>query len=98
MVNSEIQSIFSTLGTSARLHGSKWEGGHLPFAVLHYAHRLMWSMLAMICILGMHVSSLVKDGRVGAGLKTFLEQDCLDGSFACMCSCLLACRETWACA
>ena len=77
MVNSEIQSIFSTLGTSARLHGSKWEGGHLPFAVLHYAHRLMWSMLAMICILGMHVSSLVKDGRVGAGLKTFLEQDYL---------------------
>ena len=32
MVNSEIQAIFSALGISAGLHGSKWEGGHLPFA------------------------------------------------------------------
>jgi len=34
-------------------------------------------MLGMISILGKHVASLVKDGRVGAGLKTFLEQDYL---------------------
>lgn len=51
-----------------------------------------------ICLLGKHVASLVKDGRVGAGFKTFLEQDCLHCSFACMCGCLVACRETWTCA
>jgi hypothetical protein len=55
---------------------------------------MMRSILAMICLLGKHVASLVKDGRgwILLCLNFFLEQDCLDG-FLCLHVWLFSCLQ-----